>query len=250
MKRTITWIKHTCLILGVLLLNACLDVREEFWIHEDGSAEAEITCHMPKAATFALGGADGAKALAERILKDEDSIDSYKVQVIESGKQLTLKVHCEVDELLKFDRLRKSIQRQEDLHPAVRKMVGDFDITIDGLSGVSVTRTVSPGEAVPALLWLPKSQTEGHRMVKIMHFPMAITNHNAHETWDDNRTLMWESSLDSAIRNPLVYQFVMPYPIPWAWVAAAGISLVAIMVCIVLLVKKRRQRAVISKQEG
>lgn len=250
MNRTFNWITRICLILGTLLVSSCLDVREEFWIYEDGRAEAEITCHMTKAATLVLGGPEGAKAMAEKMLADEKSIDSYKVQVTESEKRVSLKVQCSVNDLLDFDTLRKSIQSHKELHPAVRKMVGDFDIHVEGLSGIEIRRTVAPGEAVPALKWLPKSQTEGHRMVKIMHFPHPITDHNARETWDDGRTLMWESTLADAIRSPLVYEFVIPYPLPWAWITAACISLAAVMVCIILLAKKRRQQRAGSAKKG
>jgi len=240
MRRTLQRILYSIAILCMTLLSSCLDIREEFWIHEDGSAKAEISCHMPKAATLALGGPKGVEAMTNKLLEDEDSIDSYEVQVIESGKRVTLQVRCAVDDLLDFDQLRKSIQSHKDLPPAVRKMVGEFNISIKGLSGISVTRTVAPGEAVPALRWLPKSQTEGHRMVKIMHFPRPIKDHNAKDSWDDGCTLMWESSLADAIGKPLIYRFVIPYPIPWAWVISAGICLIALGVGGVLLMRKRR----------
>ena len=241
MTHTLQWLSRSFLILLPCLISSCLDVREEFWVHEDGSAEAEITCHMPRAATLALGGPDGAKEMVEKLLAEEQSIDSYETQVTESGKRLTLKVHCSVDQLMDFDNIRKSIQQREDLHPAVRKMVGEFNISVVGMSGISVTRQVSPGEAVPALRWLPKSQTEGHGFVKIMHFPQPIKQHNAHETWDDGRTLMWESSLAEAVETPMVYEFVMPYPIPKGWIISAVICLTAIAVGIVLLIRKLRQ---------
>ena len=243
MNSAFTWIKRACLIIGVLLLNSCLDVREEFWIHKDGSAEAEITCHMPRTASIPLGGPEGIKTMAEKLLAQEDSIDSYETQVTEEGKRLTLKVRCAVDELMDFDKVRQSIQRREDLHPAVRKMVGEFNISIEGLSGISVSRRVSPGEAVPALSWLPKNQTEGHSFVKIMHFPQPIKKHNAHECWDDGCTLMWESSLASAIETPMVYEFVIPYPIPWGWVTSVAICVIAILVGLVLLLRKRLSKA-------
>lgn len=240
MNRPTDWIMRGLLILCALLATSCLDVREEFWIHEDGSAEAEITLHMPRRATLALGGPEGVQAMAEKLLTDEKSIDSYEAQVSESGERVSLKVHCAVDQLVAFDNLRKSIQSREDINPAVRKMIGEFDIGLEGLSGVSVRRRVAPGEAVPALRWLPKSQTEGHGFVKIMHFPKAVKHHNAHESWDDGRSLMWESSLANAIQTPMVYEFVMPYPIPWAWAISAAVGVIAILSALILLIKKLR----------
>ena len=234
------WIPHFCVILVSWLACSCVDVREEFWIHEDGSAEAEITCQMPRAATFALGGPERTEAYLEELLSKEDCIDSYEIRLSEQDERVTLKVHCTADRLASFDQMRQTIENREDLNPAIRKMVGDFDIGLEGLAYVSIKRRVAPGEAVPALRWLPKAKMANHRIVKIIHFPQPVTDHNAHETWDKGHTLMWESSLASAIQTPLVYQFVMPLPIPWAWIAAAVLSLVAVIVCGVLLIKKRR----------
>lgn len=243
MNHTYQWILRSCAILCALLTSSCLDVHEEFWLHKDGSAEAKITCHMPRTATLALGGPKGVKLMAEAILADEESIDSYEVEVIEEQKRVVLKVHCKVDELLAFDRLRQSIQVQKDLHPAVRKLVGEFNIGIDGLFGVSVTRTVAPGEAIPALLWLPKSQIKGHSFVKIMHFPRPISNHNAHKHCDNGRTLSWETSLASAIQAPMMYQFVMPIPLPWGWIIAGTVGLIAVFMLTLKLLKARSRRA-------
>ena len=120
-------------------------------------------------------------------------------------------------------------------------MVGEFDISVEGLSGISVSRRVAPGEAVPALRWLPKSKTDGHGFVKIMHFPQPILRHNAHETWDEGCTLMWESSLASAVQQPMVYEFVVPYSIPWGWIMSAAICLISAVIGLILLVRKRRR---------
>ncbi len=242
MKTLHQWILRSCLILCALLLNSCLDLREEFWIHEDGSAELEVNCSMPRLPTLALGGPKGVKAMAEKILEEEGSIDSYEVKVSESNKRVILVVHCQVDDLLDFDRLRTSIQKQEDLHPSVRKMMGEFNISLDGMQGVSVKRRVAPGEAVPALKWLPKSQTDGYGITKIVHFPQPIKKHNAHDSWDGGRTLVWETSLASAAQAPMSYEFVMPYPIPWGWIIAASAAVIALLFWIRHLLKARGRR--------
>ncbi|MGA0899068.1 MAG: hypothetical protein ACO3SO_01545 [Luteolibacter sp.] len=232
-------ITRICLIFGVAHLSSCLDVREEFWIRKDGSAEAEITCQLPRTATIALGGPTGVRSMVEKLLEDEGHIDSYEVQASENGKRVILKVRCGVDQLIAFDNLHRSIQKRDDLHPAFRKMMGEFDIGIEGLAGVSVQRRVAPGEAVPAMRWLPQSQTKGHRIIKIIHFPQIIKQHNAHESWNKGCTLMWETSLEDAIRTPIDYQFVIPFPIPWGWLMSVAICVIAILAIVIQSLRRR-----------
>jgi len=229
-----------CVILISVLTCSCVDVREEFWLHKNGSAAAEITCCMPRMATLAIGGPEGIRELTERILAKDKRVDSYEVQVTEEQTRVNLRIHCKVDNVTDLRRLRDSINLHEELPPQARKMVGDFDISLRGMGGLAVTRTVKPSDALPALRWLSKSNMEGHSFVKIVHFPQPVTDHNAHDSWDGGRTLMWESSLASAIEGPLVYEFVMPLPIPWIWISAVVISLVFLVLLGFLLTKKLR----------
>lgn len=232
-------------IFWSLILSSCVDLREEFWLHDDGSAVLEVTCNMPKAATLVIGGKNGLEKMAKKILEREAAIDSYEVQVSENSKRLNLLVRCEVDDLLAFDQISQTIQRQDDLHPAVRKMVGQFDIGMEGMKGISVNRIVAPGEAVPALRWLPKSQTQGHSFVKIIHFPHPIKEHNAHESRDNGCTLMWETSLTNAVETAINYEFVIPYPIAWSWIIGTFICVALLTAWIYHHIKTRaRRRAV------
>lgn len=224
-------------VLIALMACSCVDIREEFWIHEDRSATAEITCILPRAATLATGGADGIRSLVERLLAKESCVDSYKVQVTELQKEVTLTIQCTLDDVMDFEKLRDSIKRQEDLPIPVRKMMGEFEIHIDGLSGISVKRTVTPGEALPMLQWLPKSQIEGHRLVNIIHFPYPITNHNADDSWDKGCTLCWDNSLANSLQKPVVYEFVMPLPLPWGSIIAITIGLVALFALGLVLIR-------------
>lgn len=236
----IKWIPRLCVILISGITCSCIDVREEFWLHKNGSAAAEITCRMPRMATMAIGGPEAIREMTERILAEDKRVDSYEVQVTEEQKRVSLRIHCRVDDAMDLRRLRDSIKLHKELPPQVRKMVGDFDISLKGVGGLAVTRTVNPSDAVPALRWLPKTNMEGHSFVKILHFPHPVSDHNAHDSWDDGRTLMWESSLANAIQGPLVYEFVMPLPIPWVWIGVVVISIVLLVLIGFLLIKKRR----------
>ena len=94
------WIQPSLLILCSLFLASCVDVHEEFWLHEDGSAKAEIIIDMPRAATLATGGPKGTKKMAEKMLAEEPTIDSYTVEIAEENKRIQLHVECEVDDLM------------------------------------------------------------------------------------------------------------------------------------------------------
>ena len=240
MRYTLQRILLCIAILCTPFLSSCVDIHEEFWIHEDGSAKAEISIDMARAATLALGGPKGAKRMAEKMLEDEATlIDSYHVEVIEKDKRVELKMHCVVDELMDLEKLRQSIQSQKDLHPSIRKMVGEYNIGLDGLSGVNFSRTVSLGEAVPALRWLPKSKLKDYEIVKVMHFPDAIETHNAHEVTDNGRTLAWKTPLSSAVEAPIIYELIMPVPIPWGWIMTGMAVIIALFALAFVLVRRK-----------
>ncbi|MDX1679751.1 MAG: hypothetical protein R3242_03375 [Akkermansiaceae bacterium] len=244
MTSPLSWILHLCALPCLLLIASCVDIREEFWIHDDGSAEAEVICDMPRNSSLIMGGPKGVKAIAEKIMANEPCVDSYEVHVSEHDKRLKLRIRCEIDELMSLEQLRDSIARNKELPESVRKMVGEFEVGVKGLTHLAVSRTVNPGEALPALRWIPKSKLEGHSITKIMHFPYRIEEHNAHEQWDDGQTLSWKTPLASAIQGPVVYEFTIPAPIPWPWVIAAASILTLLSVAAIWmlrgLIKKRR----------
>jgi len=225
MTAIISRIQRSCLALCALLLSSCFDVREEFWLHEDGSAEAEISCELPRSATLAMGREEGVKALADRILSQERDIDAYEVKVSSHEDRTTLRIHVKVNQLMNLGRLQRAIARHKELPGAVRKMVGEFDVGMKGLASVSIKRTVTPGEAAPALGWLPKGQLRDYKLLQIIHLPNPVKQHNAHETWDGGRTLAWETPLAEAVNMPIVYEFTMPIPLPWGWLTAGALSL-------------------------
>ena len=245
MNQCIQRILQCCAIFWSVILCSCFDLREEFWLHDDGSAVLEVTCDIPKAATLAIGGKHGLKKMAVKILEKEEAIDSHEVHVSENGKRLILLIRCEIDDLLAIDQLSQANQRQDDLHPAVRKLVGEFDIGMEGMKGISVNRIVSPGEAVPALRWLSKSQSQDYSFVKIMHFPYPIKQHNAHESRDDGCTLIWETTLTNAAKTPIHYAFVIPYPIAWGWIIGTAVSVVIIAAWIYRRIRTRARRRAI-----
>lgn len=227
------------LALITLLSSSCIDVREEFWVHKDGSARAEITCLLPRAAMLVAGGEKGIRKLVEELLADDPNIESYQFTIRDRQERKEIQIQIEVEQLLRLDRLRQTVQRNQQLPEAVRLMVGKLDVNLDGLTAIQVRRVSSPGEAAPALKWLPAAELRDHSLVQIIHFPHPVRSSNAHESSHGGRTIRWETPLIAAIQGPVVYEFSVPLPIPWLWIGLGG----AVMIALLAWWWRRRRRS-------
>lgn len=225
------------LVLLTLCATSCIDIREEFWIRGDGSAKAEIRCLLPRAAALVAGGDEGIRKMVDELLADDPNVASYKVHILDRDgiKEIHVRVH--IAQLLRLDRLRETLERNRQLPEAVRHMVGTLDVGMEGLA-MKVRRRIAPGEAAPALKWLPAAQLEGHALTQIIHFPHPVRSSNAHRTEDGGRTLVWKTSLPDAIQGPVTYEFCVALPIPWRWIGALGGGIV---LCAVWWLRKRRR---------
>lgn len=228
------------LVLLTLCATSCIDIREEFWVHEDGSAEAEIRCLLPRAAALVAGGDEGIRKLVDELLVDDPNVDSYEVRILDRDRIKEIHIRLKIEQLLRLDRLRETLERNQQLPEAVRHMVGSLDVGMDGLA-VKVTRRISPGEAAPALKWLPAAQMEGHSLTQIIHFPDPVRSSNAHRVEDGGRTIIWETSLADAIQGPVTYAFCVALPIPWAWIGA--LAAVILLGTVWWMRRRRRLRA-------
>lgn len=229
MTRLPTRIAQSALLLVILLLSSCIDIREEFWVFENGSARGDVTCLIPRAATLVAGGDKGIRKLVDELLGDDPNIDSYQLSIRQQGNRREIRIRFEVGQLMRLDRLRDTVQRNQELPEAVRLMVGSLDVQLDGLSAIEVKRVSSPGEAAPALKWLPAAELENHSLTKIIHYPYPVRSSNAHSTSEDGCTIRWNTPLKTAIERPVIYEFSVPLPIPWRWITAGGMAITALL---------------------
>lgn len=252
MTKTISRILRGALALCCLTSTSCFDIREEYWIHKNGSAEAELTYNIPTAVTRATGGREGIHSILSSILEKETRIDSHEIQVTESADSRTrIRMRVKVDDIMDLKRLRSVIAEQNTLPEPAKHLVGEISAEITGLMSMQVRRSIALGKALPALKWLPASQTQGHKIVHVVHLPHAAVRSNADEVWDEGRSLSWEASLLEAVEAPFITQIEVRLPIPWKFVLLGMAGFMLPVIALVLLIRKRRKRhANLQEQDG
>lgn len=209
--------------LAALALAGCIDSREEVWIDRDGGGRAEIRVDIPTAATRLHGGAAGVRRLIDSFFAASPEIRSSKVDVHTTGDRTVVDVAMEFDSALKATEMTGG-EAIDHLPPAARHLSGEVEARLRGLT-LDFNRVISPGEAIPGVSWLPKSQLEGHRLEYIIHLPAVAKTSNATRTENGGRTLVWDIPLAAAVRQPFSTSFEMDLPIPWSKVSAVAIPL-------------------------
>jgi hypothetical protein len=208
-------------MLACLIMVACIDGREEFWIRSDGSGRATIHYEIPESAALLRGGPDGIRQIIGNFLEVNAAVFSaidYEVSAVDG--RITIDIEAAFDSALELEHLKASDAR---IPPAIRHFVGEFKITRDGRK-IDFTRTVSPGKALPGSTFLPASRFKDRRLVCIVHLPAAATTSNATRIENNGTTLVWDHPLTAGLRKPLVSQFEVEVPIPTSWIAAASLA--------------------------
>ena len=219
-------------VIAACLLTSCIDCYEEIWLETDGSGRADISYTLPAAAAKFQGGEDGVRKLIGKFLAETKAIHSSTCEVTTDGDRLKIRVRAKFDSALDLKEI-SSGGAMEQLPSSATNLAGKVEASVKGRT-VDLTRTISPGAALPGSIFMPASNFEGHRLVYIIHLPMAAKESNATRTEDDGRTLVWDFPLEQAIRRPVSTHFKAEIPIPrWLMIAAAvpcsGIVLLAFL---------------------
>lgn len=209
--------------LAALVLAGCIDSREEVWIDRDGGGRAEIRVEIPTAATRLHGGTTGVRRLIDSFLAESPDIRPTNVTVTTTADRTVVDVAMEFDSALKASEATGG-DAIDHLPPAARHLTGEVETRLRGLT-LDFNRVISPGEAIPGVSWLPKSQLEGHRLEYIIHLPAVAKTSNATRTENGGRTLVWDIPLATAVQQPFHTSFEMDLPIPWSKVSAVAIPL-------------------------
>jgi hypothetical protein len=166
------------------------------------------------------GGEEGVGKLITDFFLSTPSIKRPRHKIVTENGRMTAFVEFGFDSAL--DLLETSQSESIDHLPAAASHL--FGKTAANWKGRSleITRTLSPGKALPGAALMPSSKLDG-RLVSIMHLPAAANETNATRTENMGRTLVWETSLADAVKAPVIYRFKMDVPMPWGmigWIAA------------------------------
>jgi hypothetical protein len=227
--------------LACLLLSACFDIREEVWIHRNGSGRAQLDYVIPQSALLLSGGTAGLEEKIRQLVASQPRIrlDSVKVAVVDD--QARIAVSLSTDSMLSLLDLQNSEEFKE-LPSSAADIAGDLVVRLKGLD-IDFTRTVKVRKALGlASLAISREERATRNLEYIIHLPKAPKESNATSVADGGKTLMWKSTLGEALAKPVVTHFRAALPIPWYAHVAAGLLLAGIVALILHIRRKRRQR--------
>ncbi len=227
--------------LACLALAACFDIREELWVHRDGSGHARLDYTIPASALLLGGGSAGLEAKIRRLVATQPKLRLDEVRVTTGDDEAKITVGISTDSMLALLDLQKTEDFKE-LPDAAQNIAGLVDVRLIGLD-LDFTRTIKVREALGlASLAIGGEQRARRKLEYLIHLPKVPKESNATTVENGGKTLRWTATLGEAIRTPLVTRFRMSLPIPWFAHAAAALLLLGIVVLVLRIRRKRRQR--------
>ncbi|MEO8615990.1 MAG: hypothetical protein ABI600_12680 [Luteolibacter sp.] len=210
-------------LLAVCLLSSCIDCHEEIWLEADGSGHADVCYTLPAEAAKLQGGEVGVRRLLGKFLADTKELKSSSYEVNRDKDRLKIRVRAAFDSALDLKEISAG-GPMDKLPSSASNLAGKVAVTVRGRT-VDLTRTISPGAALPGSTFMPASSFDGHRLVYIIHLPMAATESNATRVEDNGRKLVWDFPLAEAIRTPVTTHFKADVPIPFWMIVAATVAI-------------------------
>ena len=225
-------------ILLCLLVVSCIDCKEELWLNADGSGAGEATYDLPASAVNLGGGEDEIRKAINSMLAENPSIHQEKLEIVTTRFRTKIHLRVTFESALKLVDLSKP-ESTQTLPPTAQQLAGTFDFRLTGRE-FELNRTIEANKAFAGGLFMPRKEIEGRKLLYILHLPQPPVESNATRTEDNGSTLIWDYTLEEALKKPLTTRVKAKIPLPW-WVfaSAAGI-VVAIVALIIRVVRKRR----------
>lgn len=233
--------RHLLALLGALLLSSCFDVREEIWIHRDGSGRIDFSYVVPPHALTLAGGEEELRKSVEAMTAETEGLRVEKFTITPTDRGTRIDIQASIDSLTSLLDLKDS-ETMASMPPIGEKLMGTFDIRLSP-GGIDFERRIEVGSALGlARLAISGAERRERSMSYIIHLPTAATSTNADQILDGGHTLIWKRSLGETLGAPLAMEFRAPLPIP-AW--AIALILAAILLALAFTIRwfrKRRRR--------
>ncbi len=243
----VSFTKGFFLLACCLSLTACFDLREELWVKSDGSGRVEITCDLPATAARMQGGDAAVRKKIALFLLGAPALKSPSCEVRTVGESTRVHIDVSFDSAMDLKQLG-SRTALKGLPSGATYLAGEIRADVHGRT-MDFTRTLTPSKALPGIGFLPVSELERHRLVYVMHLPVAVVDSNATSVLDGGCTMVWDVSLADALKGPVCLHFRAPIPMPWVLVATVTLGL-STACCGLGWVKHRRSRRLLHGPEN
>ena len=239
------YLLNALLCAALLLLNSCIDGDEEIFLRADGGARVLAIYRVP---TLLLSVQD-AEDLRSSIEKEVGSAKNLKlltnkVEKHQGNRVITFEI--ETDDVMalegvlaEHDPALQMSKGDKILHAIIGRMV----VNIEGFS-VKLIREVQLEPLLDEYLGSNGASMLGDSTFRYtVHLPDAAESSNAHEVFNEGRTLKWTHKLIDSSTSPIIMTLTAPIPIPWwVFVLAALFLAAAIWSCYVLMARSRAQK--------
>ena len=230
-------------VLACLFLTACFEIREELWVHRDGSGKAELTYVVPRSAVALAGGTEGLDRRLRELMATQPKLKLEALSVTEGDTGVTVAATITTDSMFNLMDLKKS-EGMRTLPGAATDITGDFDVRMLGLD-IDFSRTIKVKDALGlGAIGISTEDRQNRKLAYILHLPKKPKSSNAMVIEDEGKTLKWEVTLGEAMQKPLVTSFRARMPIPMAVWYGTALVIVALIVLAWKIWKWRRSRAV------
>ncbi|GAA5480974.1 hypothetical protein [Haloferula sargassicola] len=216
--------RHLLLLFGILLLASCFEVREEVWVHRDGSGRLQIDLTVPARAVSLAGGGTELRASLDSWFASNPQVvlESLTVHPPTDGGDQTLTLTATAPSLRDLATLSEHPSSEAPV-PGMEKLAGDFDVRVSAM-GIDFHRQLDLSDALGlAKFAITPSERRERKLDYIVHLPTASRSNNADQVLDGGRTLIWHRTLGQALAAPVEMRFQAPLPFPVLPIAAGGL---------------------------
>ena len=223
--------RNLLVLFGVLLLSSCFDIREEVWVHRDGSGRLALTTTLPDRLIQLSGGEDGLRTSIHDwfAANPEASLDSLDIAAPADDGTRAVVLHASAASLQSLAEIADRPATDSFL-PGIEGFAGDFDVNVSA-SGIRFEREIGLGKALGfASMAISPSERRGHHVEYIIHLPTRTRSNNADEVRDDGQTLLWKRSLGELLAAPVEMKFDAPLPIPMTLVLSFAVAIAAALI--------------------
>jgi hypothetical protein len=211
-------------LLLCLLVVSCIDCKEELWINADGSGAAEATYDLPTSAVKLGGGEAKIRDSIATLLAENPSLHSEILDITTTGDRTQIHLRLTFESAVKLVELSKP-ESTKSIPATAQQLAGTFDFQLKGRE-FELCRTIEANKAFAGGLFMPRKEIQGRKLLYILHLPQPPVESNATRTADNGSTLIWDFTLEEALKKPLTTRVRAQIPIPWwAYAAVAAILL-------------------------
>ena len=239
------YLLNALLCAALLLLSSCIDGDEEIFLRADGGARVLAIYRVP---TLLLSVQD-AEDLRSSIENEVGSAKNLKlltnkVEKHQGNRVITFEI--ETDDVMalegvlaEHDPALQMSKGDKILHAIIGRMV----VNIEGFS-VKLIREVQLEPLLDEYLGSNGASMLGDSTFRYtVHLPDAVESSNAHEVFNEGRTLKWTHKLIDSSTSPIIMTLTAPIPIPgWMFVLAALFLAAIIWSWYVLMARSRAQK--------